>query len=170
MYLLRDLAQILGGKAYGDQTVAINKIATLNKAQKGEVSFFSNRKYLNDLKSTKASAVLLTKQMLIFCPSNAIILKNPYLAFAKAISLFSSIPKPSRTIHPSATIDQSAYIGNNVSIGPNVVIGHNTYISEGVIIGANTVISEYSKIGKNSEIQPNVSIYHKVIIGNYWMY
>lgn len=167
MYLLQDLAQTLGGEVYGDKKVAIHKLATLTKAEEGALSFFSNRKYLSDLKSTKASAVLLTKEMLAFCPSNAIVLKNPYLAFAKAASLFNSVPTARKTIHPSAVIDPKAYIGDNVSIGPNVVIGQNAHIAEGVIIGANTVISADAKIGKNSEIQCNVSIYHGVIIGEH---
>ena len=167
MYLLQDLAETLGGDIHGNKKVAINKLATLANAGEGALSFLSNMKYLSDLKSTKASAVLLTKEMLAFCPSNAIVLENPYLAFAKIASLFNSAPCAVKTIHPSAVIDPSAYIGDEVSIAPHVVIGRNVHIAKGVIIGANTVISEGSKIGKNSEIQSNVSIYHGISIGEY---
>ena len=165
MYLLQDLAKTLGGDIHGNEKIAINKLATLANAGEGALSFLSNMKYLSDLKSTKASAVLLTKEMLAFCPSNAIVLENPYLAFAKIASLFNSAPYAAKTIHPSAVIDPSAYIGDEVSIAPHVVIGRNTHIAKGVIIGANTVISDGSRIGKNSEIQSNVSIYHDVSIG-----
>ena len=167
MYLLKDLAKILGGEVHGDKEIVINKLTSLAKAEQGDLSFFSKKKYLSDLKSTKASAILLTKEMLAFCPSNAIVLENPYLAFAHVTSLFNTAPTANKTIHPSAIINQNAYIENNVSIGPNVVIGKNSHIAEGVIIGPNTIISEDTKIDKNTKIQSNVSIYHGVVIGEH---
>ncbi|WP_119343145.1 UDP-3-O-(3-hydroxymyristoyl)glucosamine N-acyltransferase [Facilibium subflavum] len=165
MYTLKDLADKLGGYVHGDEKVQVNKLATLNTATKGQLSFLSNTKYLADLKTTQASAVLLTEENIPFCPTNAVVLDNPYLAFAKVAGLFDRQPKIVQSIHPSAVIDETAIIDKHVSIGPNVVIGAKVEIAANAVIGANCVISDFSRIGENTQIKPNVTIYHDVKIG-----
>ena len=167
MCLLKELAHSLGGYVHGNGSVIVNGLATLKRAKSGQLSFLANSKYYNDLKKTKASAVLLTKEALEFCPTNAVILDNPYLAFAKVASLFDRAPKVQLGIHPSAIIADSAHVAKTASISANVVIGENITIAEHVIIGANCVILDNSSIGQNTEIKPNVTIYHGVHIGNY---
>ena len=165
MYTLAEIADSLGGRIHGDPSVSVNKLATLASATSGDLSFFSNLKYLSELKATKASAVLIDETALEACPTHAIVLENPYLAFARVATLFDTSPKPTGVIHPSAVIDPSAKLGKGVSIGANVFVGQGVVIGEGVVIGANTVIEAFSVIGDHSEIKFNVSVYHRVKIG-----
>ncbi|WHN65287.1 UDP-3-O-(3-hydroxymyristoyl)glucosamine N-acyltransferase [Cysteiniphilum sp. QT6929] len=167
MYSLKTLAEDLGGYVHGDESIVVDRLATLKGAKSGQLSFLANSKYINDLKDTKASAVLLTKEALELCPTNAVVLDNPYLAFAKVAALFDRAPKARSGIHPSATIASSAKIAANASIAANVVIGENVIIAENAIIGANCVILDNSSIGTKTEIKPNVTIYHGVHIGEY---
>ncbi|WP_395947405.1 UDP-3-O-(3-hydroxymyristoyl)glucosamine N-acyltransferase [Caedibacter taeniospiralis] len=165
MFSLKELALKLGGYVHGDDSVRVNRLATLKGAKSGQLSFLANSKYLNDLKTTKASAVLLTKEALALCPTNAVVLDNPYLAFAKVALLFDRAPKAHSGIHPFATIARNAHIAKSASIAANVVIGENVTIAEHAIIGANCVILDNSSIGQKTEIKPNVTIYHGVHIG-----
>lgn len=167
MYSLKALAIKLGGHVHGDNLVMINRLATLKNAKKGQLSFLANSKYTNDLRKTKASAVILTKDSLALCPTNAIVVDNPYLGFAKAAKFFNQEPPNLTGIHDSATVANSSIISNNAYIGANVVIGENVCISDNAIIGANCVIMDNSHIGKKTEIKPNVTIYRNVIIGSY---
>lgn len=165
MYTLGKLASLLGGVAHGDQELKVKKLATLSRASSGDLSFLSNPKYLSELKTTKATAVLLSKEALEYCPVDAIVLDNPYLAFAKVAELFDTSPKPSKTIHPSAVVDSTAFIGEGVSVGPNAMIGKDVKLMNNVVIGANSVVEAHSVIGENSEIKSNVSVYHNVKVG-----
>ena len=153
MYSLKELALSLGGYVHGDDAVTISHLAALKSAKTNQLSFLANSKYLADLKTTAASAVLLTKEMLEFCPTNAIVLDNPYLAFAKIAHLFDRTPKAKTGIHPSASIAHSATIAKNASIAANVVIGENVMVAENAVIGANCVILDNSSLGQNTEIK-----------------
>ena len=157
MYSLKTLAKDLGGYVHGDESIVVDRLATLKGAKSGQLSFLANSKYINDLKDTKASAVLLTKEALELCPTNAVVLDNPYLAFAKVAALFDRTPKSLSGIHPSATIASSAKIAANASIAANVVIGEHVTIAENAIIGANCVILDNSSIGTKTEIKSNVT-------------
>ena len=164
-YTLAKLAELLEGEVHGDATIEVSALAPLANAKPGQLSFLANPKYTDQVATTKASAVLLTKEALPLCQTNAIVLANPYLAFAKVASLFDKTPKPKVGIHPSAVIDKTAKIDATASIAANVVIGAYTVIGAGVEIGANTVISDYCHLGDKVKVKTNVSIYHDVKIG-----
>ncbi len=164
-YTLSKLAELLEGEVHGDETVEVSALATLEGAKTGQLSFLANPKYTEQVKTTEASAVLLTKEALPLCQTNAIVLSNPYLAFAKVAALFDKAPKFLKGVHPSAIIDPTAEISENASIAGHVYIGAHTVISSGVEIGMNAVISDYCHLADNVKIKPNVTIYHDVKIG-----
>ena len=125
-----------------------NKIKGLNdikEAKEGEITFLSDKKYLEDLKSTKASFVLVKEQDREYVPKTckAIVVDDPYLAFAKLTQIFA----------PKVDIKRE-----------NVVVGYNSYIDESAIIMSNVVIGNNVTIGKNVKIYPNVTIYDNTII------
>lgn len=163
-YTLGEIAALLGGTVVGDENITVNALSTLENAQENDISFLSNPKYLPQLKSTKAAAIMLTKEAVPLCPSNSIVLSEPYFAFAKVAKLFDRSPKYSPGIHKSADISDSAQVSQKAYIGQNVVIGAHCVIEDDVKIEANTVISDYCILRKNVHIKSNVTIYHDVII------
>lgn len=162
---LQQLAEKLGGELHGDSNVNIRKLATLANAQVGDLSFLANPKYLPDMKNTKASCVMLTAEALADCPTNAIVLSNPYLAFATVASIFDKTPKGDQRIHHTAIIDPSSEIAQGVTIGAYAVVGKHCKIGANVEIGAGTVISDHVEIGENTMLKANLTIYHDVVIG-----
>lgn len=165
-YSLGELADQLGLTLEGDPDQLITGIATLASAEKGDLSFYHNKKFHTDLKKTGAGAVILPEEASADCPSNKLVAVNPYAAFARATQLFQTGSGAAAGIHESASIDPTASVGEGTSIGPNVVIDAHAVVGANCTIGANTVIGAGSRIGDDSLLYPNVTIYQGVNCGS----
>jgi UDP-3-O-[3-hydroxymyristoyl] glucosamine N-acyltransferase len=97
---LRDIADQLHCRLEGDGDVDIVRIAAIHKAGAGDLTFVSNARYLPELATTRASAVILGR-VKEAAPAGCAVLRtdDPYTAFAHAVSqLRNSRPHgPSRT-------------------------------------------------------------------------
>lgn len=162
---LKELSLLLDGVVQGDETLVINSVATLEHATSGQISFLANSKYRAQLESTQASAVLLSAKDAQDYQGTALVVKDPYVGFARVAQLLDTTPKAAMGIHPSAQIDPSAQLGDGVAIGANAVIGVNVILGENVQIGAGTVIGQDSIIGSNTRLWANVTLYHNVHLG-----
>ena len=135
-YTLAQLAELLGAKLTGDGQCEITGLATLHNAEPGQLSFLSNPSYVGQLKSSRASAILIDEKHLDSCPGNKLVTRSPYVSFAKATALFDNSPISPAGVHESANVDASAVLGKNVSISANVVIAANVSLGDDVVIGA----------------------------------
>ena len=156
---LREIAAFVGGELLGDGAVSISGMSGIREADAGELALITNSKDEALIDSTKASCVIVPKD--VKGPFNKPLIKveNPSVAFSKIIEYVNpdSIPHP-KGIHETAVISKSAILGKNVSVGPYAVI------AEKVSIGDNTVIYPFSYVGNNSEIGNGCIIYPHVII------
>lgn len=107
----------------------------------------------------------MTRDDLPFAKSAALVVKNPYLTYARMAQILDTTPQPAQNIAPSAVIDATAKLGNNVSIGANAVIESGVELGDNVIIGAGCFVGKNSKIGAGSRLWANVTIYHEIQIG-----
>lgn len=164
-YLLKEIANLIDADLQGDPSCPISGIMTLQSAQSGHISFLDNKRYLKYLTQTKASAIILRAEYVKHAPSNALIVSDPYLAFAKVAKLFERQPTLICGIHPSAIIGDHCQIHPNVVVGPYVVIGANSRLAEGVIINAACTIGENVCIGANTRLASQVSICADTLIG-----
>lgn len=164
-YTLAELADLLDAQVKGDASYQIDNISTLQDAQANEITFLDNIAYRKYLPHTKAGAVILSDEYASECEANALITKNPYLAFAKALSLFEYIPQVKTGIHTTAVIGTNCDIHPTASLGPYCVIGDNTVIEEGVVIGAHCILGENNTVKSNSQLAAHVTTYHNVRIG-----
>lgn len=162
---LADLAQQLDAELHGDGDIAISGIASMQSAQPGQITFLANSRYREQLTACQASAVVLTQADLEFFSGCALVVKNPYLTYARMAQLLDSTPQPAEDIAPSAVIDATARLGNNVSIGANAVIESGVVLGDNVVIGAGSFVGKKTQIGAGSRLWANVSVYHEVQIG-----
>ncbi|MEG3134907.1 UDP-3-O-(3-hydroxymyristoyl)glucosamine N-acyltransferase [Rouxiella sp. T17] len=162
---LADLAQQLDAQLHGDGDLVITGIASMHSAHSEQITFLSNSRYREQLASCLAGAVVLTEADLPFCQSAALVVKNPYLTYARMAQLLDTTPAPAQDIAPSAVISPEAKLGQQVSVGANAVIESGVELGDGVIIGAGCFIGKNAKIGAGTRIWANVSIYHRVEIG-----
>lgn len=168
-FSLSQIAEHLGAEIVGNADCRIECIATLANATVGCISFLSNKKYRAQLADCRASAVLIHPAQLSYCQSNsdmtALVVDDPYLAYALLARLMDTTPSQAPGIAPSAVVDVSAVISPGASIGANAVISAAAHIGEGAIIGAGCFIGERSSVGQGTRLWANVSVYHGVSIG-----
>ncbi|TWI55494.1 UDP-3-O-[3-hydroxymyristoyl] glucosamine N-acyltransferase [Pseudomonas duriflava] len=164
-FTLQQLADRLGAELRGSPEISITGLATLQEAGPGQLSFLANAQYRRFLSETRATAVLLTSADAQGYSGNALVISNPYLAYAQLSHLFDRKPKGMPGIHPTACIAEDAFIDASASIGPYAVIEKEAYIASGVTIGAHCVIGARSRIGENGWLAPRVTLYHDVHIG-----
>lgn len=165
MRKLGEIADYLSADIQGDPDVPISGIATLEAANAQEISFLSNRRYVPQLKLTQAAAVILAREHVDNCPVAAVVVENPYLAYALTVQLLYPPASVAAGIHESACIAASASISPASRIDAQVVINAGAVIGEGVTIKAGSIIGENVRIGDNTTILENVVISHGVSIG-----
>ena len=162
---LADLAQQLDADLHGDGDIVISGIASMQSAQSGQITFLSNSRYREQLAACKASAVVLQAADVEFCQSAALVVKDPYLTYARMAQILDTTPQPATNIAPGAVIDATAKLGKNVSVGANAVIESGVELGDNVVIGAGCFIGKNTRIGAGTRLWANVSIYHEVQIG-----
>ncbi len=163
---LGQLATLLGAELHGDASIEVSRVANLETAGSGEISFLSDSKYQSFLAQTAASAVLVKAVDLSVCQTNALVVKDPYVGFARVAQLLDSTPQPALDIHPTAVIAADVQLGQNVAIGPHAVIESGVVLGDGVAIGPGCFVGKNSRLGKGSRLWANVTIYHNVEIGD----
>ncbi|GAB3022155.1 UDP-3-O-(3-hydroxymyristoyl)glucosamine N-acyltransferase [Bowmanella dokdonensis] len=164
-YSLRQLADHIGARIEGDESILIHSVGTLAGAGKGQISFLSNSKYRSRLADTSAEAVILHADDLPHCSCAALVMDNPYVGFALVAQLMDTTPAAAESVSPHAVIAPDAKFGEGVVIGAHAVIEAGVELAEGVQIGAGCVIGRNSRIGARSKLWANVTLYHDVQIG-----
>jgi UDP-3-O-[3-hydroxymyristoyl] glucosamine N-acyltransferase len=161
---LSEIAKHLSARLEGSDC-DITGVAGIEEAQPGQLTFVNNPKYAAAAKTTKASAVIVDES---FPAISAATLrsKNPYLLFARAISLFYQSPKYMPGIHPTAVISPSAKIGENAHIGAYVAIDDDVSIGDNAVILPHVVIYRGARIGNNFFAHAHAQIREYCTIGN----
>lgn len=161
---LRELAERLGCRLEGDGNVEIVRVAGIQDAQPGDLTFLANPKYEATVAQTRASAVLLRDEA-PSAPCAMLRTSDPYLAFARAVGFFAPAWRPAAGTHALAAVAADARIGGNVSIGAFVSIGEGASIGDNTVVFPNVTIGPGVQIGADCVIHSNVAIRERVIIG-----
>ena len=166
-FTLQEMSALSGGELVGDPTLKITGAASLIEAAQGEISFFSDRKYIGLLRKTRASALFVPPDFAEPINAAQIRVANPSKAFEEVLLKF--VPKPITFmpgVHSSAVVDPSAQLGERVSIQPLAVIEAGARIGDGTIIGAGSYVGHETVIGSACHIYPNVTIRERSQIGS----
>ena len=156
---LSQIAKIIGAEFNG-QDVAINSLNTLKDASQDEISFVANSKYVKDIASSNAAAIICDEKTKEFVPTSsvALVVAHPYWQmavlseyFAKDIEDFDA---PAPEIDESSIVSAKAHIANGATVGKNCTILAGCYVGSGAVVGDNTIL------------HPNVVIYRDCKVGN----
>ncbi|WP_338638197.1 UDP-3-O-(3-hydroxymyristoyl)glucosamine N-acyltransferase [Burkholderia pyrrocinia] len=179
---LEELVKRFGGEIVGDAQCKVGGLAPLDQAGAQQLAFLANPKYLSQVESTRAGAVLIAPKDLeklgaaangrmagpqMAGPRNFIVTPNPYAYFARVAQLFIDLAAPPRAagVHPSATIDPAAKVAASAVIGPHVTVEAGAVIEDGVQLDANVFVGRGTTIGAGSHVYPNASVYHGCKVG-----
>ncbi len=145
---LAELATQLGATLQGDPNSRITRVAGIETAVSGDLTFVSNPKYATLARTTKATAIVVEPNFPAI-PIATLRIENPYLAFARAIELFYEAPAYAPGIHPTAAIAPTASIGSNAHIGAYAVIGDDVTIGNNAVILPHVVLYPHVHVGNN---------------------
>jgi UDP-3-O-[3-hydroxymyristoyl] glucosamine N-acyltransferase len=162
---LRDLAQRLSCRLEGDGDVEIVGVAGVSEAQPGHITFLANPKYEKLVRTTQASAVILTEEAPA-APCAMLRTRDPYLAFARAVGIFAPAWLPGPGVHALAAVAGDATLGADVSVGPFVAIGAGAQVGARTVIFPNVTIGDGARVGSDCVVHSNVSIRERVTVGD----
>lgn len=139
---LQEIANLLNCEFIGDKNFAIYGMNEIHVVESGDIVFVDHPKYYDKALQSKATIVLINKN--VDCPQGKALLisDDPFRDFNKLTNYF----RP--------------FQFSNVSIATSARVG------EGTVIQPNTFIGNHVVIGKNCLIHSNVSIYDYTIIGD----
>ena len=163
---LRDIAEQLHCHLEGDGDLDIVRVAPIHDARPGELTFVASARYLPELQTTKASAVILGKGTDTAAPCAVLVADDPYSTFARAVSLFSKGLRPAPGIDRLSAVAADASIGPDVAIGPFVTVGAGAAIGARTIIYPNVVIGAGARLGDDCVIHSQVSIRERASVGH----
>ena len=169
---LDELALALGGTVEGDAEVEISGVAGLEEAGMSEISFLSNRRYATLFRSSRAGAVLVSRQE----PSHGktvVRCEDPYLAFAKVLEIFRPSPKAIPGVSPLAVVDGQAtgaqvmpfaYVGTGAVVGEGTIVHPHVYVGPGAVVGrdcllmAGSVVMDGCVVGDRVVLNPGAVV------------
>ncbi len=164
---LKELAEAAGGRAVGDESIVVNRVATISAAKPGDVVFVDQEKHLDIAINSQASVVIAGEFAAVGHHAKALVIAaQPKLAFARAAALLHQEKNRMFEIHPSAGVHPTARLGKDVSIEARAVICEGAEIGDGTRIGSGSVIGIDVHVGQDCEIHPNVTIYPGTKIGD----
>ena len=148
-----------------DNNFLFTELSSLLSAKKNHLTFFSNQKFKDNLKETKASACLIKHEDAYLLPLTcfSIIVDDPYKSFAYLTNLFSPQVISNNSISKNAFFDSSFKFSNNLQVGNFVSIKENSIIGDSCIIFDNCTIGPNVSIGKDTIIYSNSSISNSII-------
>lgn len=165
------LSEALGLALLGTTEESIQGVATLERAERGQLAFLSNPRYAPQLEATRASLVIArpAAAQAVFKrrlgPPAFLLAESPYLAYAKAAALFS----PQRDLvpgcHPSAVIDPAAQVSPKAAIGPFCHVAAGAVIEAGVELGPGTSVGPDCVVGEDCVLVGRVTLVERVRLG-----
>ncbi|MDR2508208.1 MAG: UDP-3-O-(3-hydroxymyristoyl)glucosamine N-acyltransferase [Candidatus Accumulibacter sp.] len=160
---LDEIVRCLGGRVEGDPAIVVSQVASLESAKTGQIAFLSTPKFLDQLRVTRASAVILSPQFAETTSLARIVHPNPYAYYARVVALLNPV------LHGFSGIDRSAVVLSELpasaNIGAQTVIGKRVQFGENVTVYPGCVIGDDVFIDDDTLLYPRVVVYNDCRIG-----
>lgn len=155
-FTIQQIAEVLGGTVEGDAAGRISRLAKIEEAQAGALSFLSNLKYEPHLYTTGATAVIVGQD---FTPRQAVAatlirVENPYLGFSKLLEFYQQTTRSGRR-----GVEQPSYLSERAQVGEGGYRGAFSYVGEDCVLGRNVLIFPHAYIGDRTRIGDDTIIY-----------
>ena len=155
-YTLKQIATIINAKYIGDDDFSVLGMNEIHVVQPGDIVFVDHPKYYDKALQSKATIVLINKE--VECPEGKALLisDDPFRDFNKLTDFFKPFIKAFSLVAPTAVIGKNtiiqpgAFIGNNVKIGKNCLIHSNVSVYDDCVIGDNVTIHAGTVLGADA--------------------
>lgn len=162
---LRELAEQLKCEWEGDGDLNLARVAPLESAAAGELTFAENPKAFA---AAAASGACVIAPAAYRRPEAQSVLRapEPRLAAARAIALLHPRKRTAAGVHPTAIVSADAEIDPSASVGPFCIIGAGSRIGAGTEIHARSILGDNVRLGPDCLLHAGVTIHDNVTIGN----
>ena len=160
-----ELATHVGGRVLGDGAIPIERVASLDSAGEGDITYVEDEKLLEAANKTKASCLIGPAGANVNLPCR-IEVKNPKLAFALIAGILHPPKQRAPEIHQTSVIAPDAKIGEDVFIGAFVCIGENSVVGDRTQVRAGAKLGDNVKVGSDCVIHPHVFLEDGVTLGS----
>jgi UDP-3-O-[3-hydroxymyristoyl] glucosamine N-acyltransferase len=159
-FTIAELAERLAGEIEetrpGDASRELVDVRGLADADAEHLSFLANRKYVRQLKTSRAGAVLIDRETDAH-GHTVIRLDDPYAGFARALALFHPQPWPEPGVDPRAFVSADAEVDGACIeafawVGPGARIGRGSWIEAGAYVGIGARVGERCRLMPGSVV------------------
>ena len=160
---LGELAQRIGGRVVGDPSTPVERVAAVDDAGPGSLTFAVDERYLRAALASKAAAVL-TEDALVDAgasyPKPLLAVPSPRVALAALLAALEPprpqgpFVHPTAAVHPSAQVGEAVWIGPHVAVGPRARIGDRTVLQPGVVVG----VAEDARLAARLAVPGNAAL------------
>ncbi|HSG68696.1 MAG TPA: LpxD N-terminal domain-containing protein, partial [Bacteroidales bacterium] len=150
---LKEISGFLNANFVGKPDHQVTGMNEIHMVEAGDLTFVDHPKYYAKALNSKATTILINKD--VECPpgKGLIISADPFVDFNKLSDHFRPFVPSSAAISPSAEIGEGtviqpgAFIGNNVKIGKDCIIHANAVVYDHCILGDGVVLHSGAVIG-----------------------
>jgi len=166
MPTLGDIAKALDLPFRGNPETPLSRLASLDSAGEGDLSFVAQKKFSKQLATSLVTAVICPEEWAADYTGAVLLSAQPYVDFARATRLFDNRPQPSGCVHETAVVATTVRLGTNVTIDAGAVLEDGVVLGDNAWIGPNVWVGSDVKIGDATEIRSGVRLYHGVTVGH----
>lgn len=156
IHTLKEIAAIINTKHVGDDSFPVHGMNEIHVVEPGDIVFVDHPKYYDKALESKATIVLINKE--VECPKGKALLisDDPFRDFNALTTHFRPFVSAQAAVAPSAKIGKgtviqpNCFIGNNVEIGDNCIIHANVAIYDNAVIGNNVTIHSGTVLGADA--------------------
>ncbi|MEP6922466.1 MAG: UDP-3-O-(3-hydroxymyristoyl)glucosamine N-acyltransferase [bacterium] len=176
-FTVAELAAHVGGRVVGDDQTVISRVAALESAGDGEVSYVEDAKYYPAARTSGAACLIVPERFARESAADSgasarskepamIEVKRPKLAFSLIGTLLHPAKQREPGIDSSAVIASTAELALTVFVGPHVSIGENAQIGAGTRLEAGVTIGDNVSIGVDCVFHPGVTLYDGITVND----
>jgi len=162
---LGELAVRFGCELRGDPQARVDSVGSLSHAGARAVTFLANPRYVEQLKDTRAGAVILDAKAAAQSPVAVLVAANPHATYARIATLLHPDPPLNPGVHPQASVASGARIDPSAEIAAQACVGEGARIGARCFIGPGCVVERGAIVGDDTRLVARVVIGHHVTLG-----
>ncbi|MBQ0959533.1 UDP-3-O-(3-hydroxymyristoyl)glucosamine N-acyltransferase [Ideonella sp. 4Y11] len=167
---LADIVGDLGGELHGDGECRIARIASLETAGPGDLSFVAQARLRPLLERSQAGALVVREDLreaALARGAAVIVTADPYLYYARLTRWFAARLRPTAVpgVHPSAVIGRGVELHPSAHVGAQAVVEEGARIAAGAVIGPQCLVGADAVVGEGTRLIARVHFGAACVIG-----